>query len=744
MNNVTESLIHELAEDAYLRYSMSVITDRALINVRDGQKPVHLRILYAMRLLGLTGKVKPVKSARVVGDVIGKYHPHGDAAVYESMVRMAQPFSMRYPIVDGQGNFGTRDGDSAAAQRYTEAKLLPISELLLSELDQGTVDYIDNYDGSFKEPEILPARLPFGLMNGTMGIAVAVASVIPSHNIRELANASISIIENKSITEDEALEHILGPDYPGGGQIITSREDMLQVYKTGRGPIITRGIWHKEDLARGQWKIVITQLPYLVSTKSIIENLDAIVNPKNKDNKPLTSKQIQDRAQALELIDSVDDESDEKNEIRLVIYPRSSKVDSARLMAFLYANTGIEDTLNVNMTILDLEGFPKVLSLFDQLSEWCSFRIATVLRRTKWELSKCQARIHILEGRVIAFNNIDLVIKIVREAEDPVKDLSEKLGLSEIQANDVVELKLRQLSKLEDSKLSAEISKLSKEEAALLKLIASDKLLRALVVKEIKSDVDVHGDDRRSIIKPEESAKSLIAKIAPVDLKEDNVTITVSQHMWIKAYKGHEVDDSSVSLNPGDSLMAKIKSTSAKSISLVDNNGRIYSISNVSVPFKGDGAPVSTLIFPPNNGKIIMAMDTNNSEDSYLFATSAGFGFKAPASSLSTRQKSGKAFAVVPDGGKLFNPLLISDSSKYIVILTNENYLSIFAIDEIKSLVNGGQGVQLMDLKDNDFISDIEIIESLDTPIKIAKFEIKVKDISKFVTKRARRGKLIK
>src|SRR5574343_931780 len=495
----------DYAARRYLEYAMSGVTGRALPSVADGQKPVQRRILYAMHRMGLYKSPRHVKSARVVGDVIGKYHPHGDSSVYDAMVRMAQDWSLRYPVVDGQGNFGSRDGDNAAAMRYTEARLTPIAELLLSELDEGTVDWKPNYDGANDEPALLPARLPFVLLNGASGIAVGMATEVPSHNLREVAAGAVALIRNPEFSEDDVLAMIPGPDYPGGAQIISSPEEIAATYRSGRGSLRVRAKWKIEALARGQWRLVITELPPGVSTATVMSEIEACSNPVAKEKagkKVFTPEQLNLKAAFLSAISEsgVRDESGKEHAVRLVVEPASSRQQPDDLIRLLLAHTSLETNAPINLTVLGTSGAPRQASLYSILAEWCRFRLATVERRTRHRLDAAERRIHILEGRQAILLDIDRVIRVIRESDDPKADLIAHFKLSEIQAEDILEIRLRQLARLEGIKIGEELAKLREEAAGLNKLLDSEDALRACVAAEIEADAKKYGDDRRTFI----------------------------------------------------------------------------------------------------------------------------------------------------------------------------------------------------------------------------------------------------
>jgi topoisomerase IV subunit A len=736
--------IDTYAQEAYLQYAVSVVKDRALAQVEDGLKPVHRRILYAMRQLGLTHEAKPVKSARIVGDVLGKYHPHGDSSVYDALVRVAQDFSLRYPLISGQGNFGSRDGDGAAAMRYTEARLSPISKLLLEELGQGTVNFRPNYDGSQEEPVLLPARLPFMLLNGTMGIAVGMASNIPSHNIREVCSATIAVLENPSISLEEVLTHMPGPDFPDGGQLISSPAEIHAAYSSGRGPLRVRARWSKEELARGQWQIVISELPYQVSTKNILEQLDTLSNPQiPSGKKSLTQQQLNLKAITLDFLDSARDESGQDAKVRIVLTPRNAKVDADGMMAFLLANTALEDSFGLNATMLGYDGHPATKGLLEILKEWCEFRVATVRRRTQFELDQTTKRVHILAGRMTVFLNIDAVVKVIREAEDPKVDLTTSFSLSDIQAEDILEMRLRQLNRLEGFKLEKELSELRSLAERLSKLLASEAAMRKLVITEIKGDCDKHGDDRRTLIKPE----SRITQVSPVKtVLEEPVTLVVSKNMWVRAYKGTGLSEDSFVFKASDQLAYKAEGSTTMPLVILDDKGRVYSFASSDVPMKGEGAPLSTFIELQENAKVVSAL-SGTGDSVYLFSNDSGYGFTAPLKSLWARPKAGKAFLTLSEGEKLLPPFLVPDVSVgYVVGISAEAKLLAFEAKELASRPSGGRGVVLMSVEPGQLLrlsytkeSEIEFAAKTENGKPIA-VRLSGAEWLKHVGKRARKG----
>lgn len=741
-----ELILHTYTEDAYLQYAVATVKDRALAQVQDGLKPVQRRILYTMRQLGLSASVKPVKSARVVGDVLGKYHPHGDQAAYDAMVRMAQTFTLRYPLILGQGNFGSRDGDTAAAMRYTEAKLSPIAELLLSELGQGTVDFQPNYDGTLEEPCLLPARMPFLLLNGTMGIAVGMASDIPPHNAREVARAAAKVLKDpEGTTLADVLQDIQGPDFPGGGQLVSTPQEVQEAYTGGRGSLRCRARWFKEDLARGQWQIVINELPYQVSTRSILEQLDKLTNPQvPTGKKSITQQQSNLKQLALEMLEKAVDESDKDSGIRLVLTPRTSKVDADVMMAFLLANTDLETSVSLNFTLVGLDGSPTTKGLLSVLQEWASYRVETARRRTKFELEAAEDRIHILQGRMTVFLNLDKVISVIREADEPKDALMAEFSLSVRQADDILEMRLRQLNRLEGIKLEKELDELRKEAERLKALLASDKLMRAMVVKELEADTEKFGDDRRTLVKPE--AKASQATLAPSVVDEPS-TIVISKNLWVKAYKGHGLDDSAFAFKAGDSLLFKAEVQTTQAVILMDSRGRIYNFAASTVPSgRGDGAPLSTFIDLQAGAKPF-AVITGGPEDVLLFAGEKGCGFTAPLKSLATRQKAGKTFLDLDTGEAPLQPLRLGEMP-LLACSSTEGKLLAFQVAEVPARPNGGKGVVLMDLADEARLAALLLVDGKKASLagrssetgKAVTVKLDEESWAKHIGKRARKG----
>ncbi len=688
----------DYAARRYLEYAMSVVTGRALPSVADGQKPVQRRILYAMHRMGLYRSPKHVKSARVVGDVIGKYHPHGDSSVYDAMVRMAQDWSLRYPVVDGQGNFGSRDGDNAAAMRYTEARLTPIAELLLSELDEGTVDWKPNYDGVNDEPCLLPARLPFCLLNGASGIAVGMATEIPAHNLREVANAAVTLIRNPETSEDDVLAMIPGPDYPGGAQIISSAEEIAATYRSGRGSLRVRAKWKIEPLARGQWRLVITELPPGVSTATVMSEIEACSNPVAKEKagkKVFTPEQLNLKAAFLSAISEsgVRDESGKEHDVRLVIEPASSRQGQDDLVRLLLAHTSLETNASINLTVLGVAGAPRQASLYSIIAEWCRFRLTTVERRTRHRLSAAEKRIHILEGRQAILLDIDRVIKVIRESDDPKADLIAHFKLSDIQAEDILEIRLRQLARLEGIKIGEELAKLRDEAAGLNKLLDSEDALRACVAAEIEADAKKYGDDRRTLI--EADAKVTLSDTKSLSIPDEPTTLIVSKHGWLRSRSGHNIDPTQLTFRSGDSLLACIPCRTVDALIILDHLGRAYSIPAADIPGgKGDGVPATSLVDFQDGGKLCLAQAVS-ADKLYLVAGEGGYGFRVKGEDFVSRGKAGKAFLTLDDGETpaIFQP---APANGEIAVFTQDGRALVFAIDEIRQLPKG-RGLKLID-----------------------------------------------
>ncbi len=696
------------AQRAYLEYALSVVKGRALPDVCDGQKPVQRRILYSMQRMGLgfngAAGAKPVKSARVVGDVLGRFHPHGDQAAYDALVRMAQDFSQRYPLIDGQGNFGSRDGDGAAAMRYTEARLSRITSLLLDEIDEGTVDFIPNYDGSTEEPRQLPARLPFTLLNGASGIAVGLATEIPSHNLREIADACVALIKTPKITDAELLAIVPGPDYPGGGQIISSSTDIAEAYRTGRGSLKVRARWKIEDLARGQWQLVVTELPPGVSTQKVLEEIEELTNPKVKTGKKaLSADQTQMKAVVLAVLDVVRDESSKDAAVRLVFEPKTSRISQQELITTLLAHTSLETSSPINLTMVGLDGRPTQKSFRQMLQEWIDFRQATVERRSRHRLNKVLDRIHILEGRQLVLLNIDEVIAIIRQSDEPKQALMDRFKLSERQAEDILEIRLRQLARLEAIKIEQELSSLRDEQKKLDEILGSPTALRRLMIKEIEADAKIFSDARRTVIQEEKKA------VAEVKVVDEPVTVVVSQKGWVRARGAHGHDAASFAFKAGDGLYGTFECRTVDTLLAFGSNGRVYSVPVSQLPgARGDGQPVTTLI-ELEAGTQLLHYFAGAAGSWLLLSSSGGYGFLATVDNMTSRLKAGKAFLSCAEGETACRPSPANVAplppATHVACASTGGRILTFEITELKAMANGGRGLMLIDLEPKDTLA---------------------------------------
>ncbi|HWP19766.1 MAG TPA: DNA topoisomerase IV subunit A [Burkholderiaceae bacterium] len=735
------------AERAYLEYALSVVKGRALPDVTDGQKPVQRRILYAMQRMGLgysgaTG-AKPVKSARVVGDVLGRFHPHGDQAAYDALVRMAQDFSQRYPLIDGQGNFGSRDGDGAAAMRYTEARLAPIARLLLDEIDEGTVDFVPNYDGSTEEPRQLPARLPFVLLNGASGIAVGLATEVPSHNLREVAAAAVALLRNDRLTDDELMSLLPGPDFPGGGQIISSAADIREAYATGRGSLKVRARWKIEDLARGQWQLVVTELPPGVSCQKVLEEIEELTNPKVKaGKKTLTSEQQQLKATMLGLLDVARDESSKDAPVRLVFEPKTSRIDQQELVRALLAHTSLETSVPVNLTVVGGDGRPTQKSLRQILTEWIAFRLQTVQRRTRHRLDKVLDRIHVLEGRQLVLLNIDEVIRIIRHADEPKPALIERFRLSDRQAEDILEIRLRQLARLEAIKIEQELSSLREEQGKLEDILGSPASLRRTVIKEIEADAKQFGDERRTLIQEDKRA------VAEVKVIDEPVTVVVSQKGWVRARQGHGHDAMAFAFKAGDGLYGTFECRTVDTLLVFGSNGRVYSVPVAGLPgARGDGQPVTTMI-ELEGGTQPVHYYAGPADTTLLLANTAGYGLLARAGDMLSRQKGGKGFLTLDEGARLLPPAAAGTGTR-VACLSLTGRLLVFALHELKLQSNGGRGLTLMDVDAKDPLVSVAVcqdvlrVQGTGRAGKPKDEELRGAALAAYVSKRARKGKTV-
>jgi topoisomerase-4 subunit A len=733
--------IEEHASHAYLGYAVSTVKARALPEIADGLKPVQRRILYAMGDAGAQGFAK---CARYVGEVLGKYHPHGDSSTYEALVHLAQPFSMRYPLIDGQGNFGSRDGDAPAAYRYTEARLSRYAELLLSEIGEGTVDFIKNYDGKFDEPVLLPARLPFGLLNGSFGIPVGFSTRIPSHNLKEVAAAAAHIIKHPRAKLDDVLEILPGPDFPGGGQVISPKEEIKEAYATGRGSLLLRARYEKETLARGQWRMVVTELPHGVSVSQVMEEIEALANPRSLSKKEISQEQRRMKQFILDQVESVRDESDRKSKLRLVIEPRSSRQDENELMAALMVHTSLETRYPVNLTWLGLDGLPETKGIVDILSEWGEFRLRTVRRRTEFRLAKCEARLHIVEGRLKAFAKIDDIIKLIRASEDQAEakqKLREKFKFSEKQAEDIVNLRLGQLTKLDGAALNDERKALEAERKGLKEILGDEKELKKLVVSELAEDSKKFGDDRRTLIKTAERAQ------VERTVVEEPVTVILSRKGWIRARTGHGLDVSQLSFKDGDALLQTLECKTTDPVTVLAASGKTFTVAAADIPSgRGDGAHVNTLV---NSGSDdIVWMGSGSPEQRLLMNSSAGLGFLCKLGDLATKTRQGKDFMKVEEGARANAPVFVPESSTYLAALSSDARLLLFPLDEVPERPNGGVGVQLLALPEKETLASVAASDGKSLVVSGVKRKNRAvetldeKQLTLHVGKRAQRGRL--
>ena len=706
----------QYAQRAYLEYALSVVKGRALPDVADGQKPVQRRILYAMSRMGLgfggangTVGAKPVKSARVVGDVLGRFHPHGDQAAYEALVRMAQDFSQRYPLIDGQGNFGSRDGDGAAAMRYTEARLARISNLLLDEIDEGTVEFIPNYDGSTEEPRQLPARLPFNLLNGASGIAVGMATEIPSHNLREVAEVCVALIKNSKLGDEELLAILPGPDFPGGGQIISPASDIADAYRTGRGSLKVRARWRIEELARGQWQLVVHELPPGTSSQKVLEEIEELTNPKVKaGKKALTQDQQLLKTTVLAVLDGVRDESSKDAPVRLVFEPKTSRIEQQELITTLLAHTSLESSSPINLTAVGLDGRPVQKNLRQLFTEWIEFRQQTVLRRSQHRLNKVLDRIHILEGRQLVLLHIDEVIRIIRNSDEPKPALIERFNLSERQAEDILEIRLRQLARLEAIRIEQELSQLRDERTKLQEIIDNPATLRRLMIKEIETDAKTFGDERRTLIQTEKKA------VAEIKIVDEPVTVVVSEKGWVRARTGHGHDPAGFAFKAGDGLYGTFECRTIDVLLAFGSNGRVYSVPVSALPgARGDGQPVTTLIELEAGTQLVHYFAASTAAV-LLLSGSGGYGFLASLESMVSRVKGGKSFVSLSDGETLCRPSPVSGQggntpdgqpwpvATHVCCASTGGRILTFEIGELKAMEKGGRGLTLIDLEAKD------------------------------------------
>lgn len=717
--------LKEYTESAYLNYAMYVINDRALPHIGDGLKPVQRRIIYAMSELRLNADAKYVKSARTIGDVLGKFHPHGDAACYEAMVLMAQSFSYRYPLIDGQGNWGSPDDPkSYAAMRYTESKLTKYADVLLGELAQGTVDWAPNFDGTLEEPLNLPARLPNILLNGGTGIAVGMATDILPHNLREVASACIRLLDKPKSTTADICEHIKGPDFPTGAEIISSKEDILQMYETGRGSIRARAIYHEES-----GDIVITALPYQVSGTKILEQIAA-----------------QMQAKKLPMVVDLRDESDHENPTRIVVMPKSNRVDISGLMRHLFATTDLERTYRVNFNVIGIDGRPRVRPLVEMLSEWLKFRTDTVLRRLKFRLDKILDRLHILAGLMIAYLNIDEIIKIVRTEEQPKQALIKKYKLSDRQADAILDLRLRQLARLEEIKITGEQDELNAQRAGLEKTINSKARLKTMIKKELLADAETYGNERLSGITAREEARAFREKDL---ISTEPVTVVLSEKGWIRAAKGHEIDPRELNYRSGDSFMYAMPGRSDQDAVFLDSTGRAYTAAAHTLPSaRGQGEPLTGRVNPPS-GAFFTGLVIGDKEQKFVVASDAGYGFITRIEDMLTKNKAGKSLISVPKGGVVIQPAIVSDPKhEFIAAFSNEGRLLIFPVEDLPQMAKG-KGNKIMNIPPARVADRIEmmtyivVFSEVDTLVVYSgkrHIKLNINDLEHYRGERARRG----
>jgi topoisomerase-4 subunit A len=725
--NFEQIPLKEFTEKAYLDYSMYVILDRALPHIGDGLKPVQRRIVYAMSELGLTALAKYKKSARTVGDVLGKYHPHGDSACYEAMVLMAQDFSYRYPLIDGQGNWGSPDDPkSFAAMRYTESRLTAYAQTLLSELGQGTVDWIDNFDATLQEPVLLPARLPNVLLNGTMGIAVGMATDIPPHNLREVAYACLQLLDEPETPLEALLAHVKGPDYPTDAEIITSAADIQKMYHSGNGSVKMRAKYELED-----GNIIITALPHQVSGAKLLEQIAA-----------------QMLAKKLPMIEDLRDESDHENPTRLLIIPKGKRIDVEAVMSHLFATTDLEKNYRINMNMIGLNGKPQVKNLRQILTEWLSFRTETVRRRLQYRLDKVLARLHILDGLLIAYLNIDEVIAIIRREDHPKPVLMARFGLSDIQAEAILDLKLRHLAKLEEMKIRGEQDELEQERQELETTLGSEYLLNRLIRSEIARDAEKFGDDRRSPIVARDASQALDTTEL---IANEPVTVILSQKGWIRAAKGYDIEVESLSYRAGDAYLSAAKGRTTQPAYVLDSTGRVYMITTHDLPSaRSQGEPLTGRLNPPP-GSLFVDVFTGQPDDWLLMSSSAGYGFRVQLKELQTKNKAGKAVLSVPDAAKVLAPVTIPNVEHLLAAVTLQGRLLIFPAVELPELAKG-KGNKLLQIPGADLVSGQDALLAVvaltpNSELKILSgkrhLTLKAVDIAQYSGSRAHRGTLL-
>ena len=725
MGDIESMPLRAYTEKAYLDYSMYVINDRALPHLGDGLKPVQRRIVYAMSELGLDAQAKYVKSARTVGDVLGKFHPHGDSACYEAMVLMAQPFSYRYPLIDGQGNWGAPDDPkSFAAMRYTESRLARYAGLLLAELDQGTVDFVPNFDGVLEEPSLLPARVPFVLLNGSTGIAVGMATDIPPHNLNEVVSALVHLLDEPKATLRDLMTHIRGPDFPTDAVIITPRDEIRKIYEDGRGSVRARAVYTKED-----GEIVITALPYQASPAKLLEQI---------------AQQMQ--AKKLPMLADLRDESDHENPTRLVLVPRSNRVDAERLMSHLFATTDLEKSYRVNLNMIGLDLRPKVKPLVELLKEWLQFRQDTVRRRLEFRLARIEKRLHVLEGLLVAYLNLDEVIKIVREEESPRDALMARFGISEVQATSILDLRLRQLARLEQVKIESERDELSAEKTDIERTLGSRSRLKTLIKRELLQDAEDYGDARRS---PIQTVPEAVAYTDEDLLTNEPLTVVLSEKGWIRAAKGHELDPRELSYRTGDGFLTALRGRSNDTLVFLDSTGRAYSVAPHTLPSaRGQGEPLTGRLAPPEGARFVGAL-MGTGEQKVLLASNAGYGFVATLEDLVAKNRAGKSVISVPKGASAVRPWTVTvGGDAYVAAVTSQGRLLVFPLASLPELARG-KGNKLINVPAASFKSGEETMMAavvMDTSQELVVFagqrhlRLRFKDLAHYMGERAQRG----
>ncbi len=725
LDGVERRSLADFTEQAYLNYSMYVIMDRALPHIGDGLKPVQRRIVYAMSELGLDADSKHKKSARTVGDVLGKFHPHGDSACYEAMVLMAQPFSYRYTLVDGQGNWGAPDDPkSFAAMRYTEARLSRYSEVLLTELGQGTVDWVPNFDGTLNEPATLPARLPNLLLNGTTGIAVGMATDVPPHNLREVAAACVRLLDQPDATVEQLCEHVLGPDFPTEAEVITPRSDLLKIYETGRGSVRMRAVYRIED-----GDIVVTALPHQVSGAKVLEQIAA-----------------QMQAKKLSMVADLRDESDHEHPCRIVIIPRSNRVDADELMTHLFATTELESSYRVNTNVIGLDGKPQVKNLRQLLREWLEYRVGTVRRRLQFRLDKVEKRLHLLEGLLVAFLNLDEVIHIIRTEDQPKPVLMARFGLTDVQADYILDTRLRQLARLEEMKIRGEQDELAKERAKLLALLGSEAKLKKLVRDEIIKDAETYGDDRRSPIVARAEARALSeTELLPTE----PVTVVVSEKGWVRCAKGHDIDATGLSYKAGDGFKVAAPGRSNQYAVFIDSTGRSYSLAAHTLPSaRGQGEPLTGRLTPPPGATFECVLLPDDSA-LYVIASDAGYGFVVKGEDLQAKNKAGKALLSLPAGALVVPPKALANREEdWLAAVTTEGRLLLFPVRDLPQL-GKGKGNKIIGIPGErvasreEYLTDLAVLPVGATLVLQAgkrTLSLKADDLEHYKGERGRRG----